>query len=212
MPTTAADDLPAALAAVVLAGGGGRRLGGADKPGLELAGRPLLDHVLLACPAGAEVVVVGPPRATVRTVRWTREDPPGGGPVAGLAAGLRLVTTPLVLVLAADLPRVGAVVGALVRGARDAVAEGRDGAWVVDTQGHGQPLVSCVSSERLRAAMPVAPQGHPLHRVLARLRLDPVAAPAGSVDDVDTPADLAGIRHDLGQPPGADRTEGTSHE
>ncbi|MYQ48709.1 NTP transferase domain-containing protein, partial [Streptomyces sp. SID4985] len=32
--------------AVVLAGGAARRLGGADKPGVRVGGRPLLDRVL----------------------------------------------------------------------------------------------------------------------------------------------------------------------
>ncbi|NKI41053.1 DUF6457 domain-containing protein [Streptomyces physcomitrii] len=75
--------------AVVLAGGGARRLGGADKPGLRVGGRRLLDRVLTACAAAERTVVVAAPRATVRPVRWTREEPPGSGPVAALAAGLR---------------------------------------------------------------------------------------------------------------------------
>ncbi|WP_198601894.1 NTP transferase domain-containing protein, partial [Streptomyces sp. MH60] len=35
--------------AVVLAGGAARRLGGADKPGLRVGARALLDRVLAAC-------------------------------------------------------------------------------------------------------------------------------------------------------------------
>ena len=35
--------------AVVLAGGAARRLGGADKPGVRVGGRALLDRVLTAC-------------------------------------------------------------------------------------------------------------------------------------------------------------------
>ena len=48
--------------AVVLAGGAAARLGGADKPGLDLDGRPLLAHVLDAVAAAPRRVVVGPPR------------------------------------------------------------------------------------------------------------------------------------------------------
>lgn len=186
------------LTAVVLAGGAGRRLGGAAKPGLPVGAHSLLDHVLLACPTSAEVVVVGPRRPTVRPVRWTREDPPGGGPAAGLAAGLALVTSRLVLVLASDLPRVAAAVPPLVDAARAAVASGLDGAWLVDESGRAQPLVSCVLGDPLRAAMPDDPRGCPLHAVLRALRLDEVRAPAGSVDDVDTPDALARMRQDLG--------------
>ncbi|MFJ7987675.1 DUF6457 domain-containing protein [Streptomyces sp. NPDC096351] len=75
--------------AVVLAGGAARRLGGADKPGVRVGGRPLLDRVLAACRGAERTVVVGAPRPTVRPVHWTREDPPGGGPLAALDAGVR---------------------------------------------------------------------------------------------------------------------------
>ncbi|MET9294463.1 DUF6457 domain-containing protein [Streptomyces sp. NPDC003077] len=90
--------------ALVLAGGAAKRLGGADKPALPVGGRPLLDRVLAACPDAATTVVVGPPRPTVREVVHAREDPPGGGPLAALGAGLRHTSAPVVLVLSADLP------------------------------------------------------------------------------------------------------------
>ncbi|MFF1746700.1 NTP transferase domain-containing protein, partial [Streptomyces mirabilis] len=54
--------------AVVLAGGAARRLGGADKPGLRVGGRPLLDRVLAACATAATTVVVAAPRETARPV------------------------------------------------------------------------------------------------------------------------------------------------
>ena len=188
------------LAVVVLAGGEGRRLGGPDKPSVRVGAHTLLDHVLLGCPDGASIVVVGPPRPTTRPVRWTREDPPGGGPVAGLVAGLAVVSEPLVLVLAADLPNVAAAVPGLVAAARGAVANGRDGAWAVDSTGRPQPLVSCLATAVVRRELPVRSRGAALHRVLSRLRLDPVEAPEGSVTDVDTEADLVRVRHDRPHP------------
>jgi molybdopterin-guanine dinucleotide biosynthesis protein A len=51
---------------VVLAGGAGRRLGGRHKPGITVAGRTLLDHVLDAVAAADRVVVVGPRQPTGR--------------------------------------------------------------------------------------------------------------------------------------------------
>ncbi|MEU7024604.1 DUF6457 domain-containing protein [Streptomyces sp. NPDC046203] len=77
-----------AFDAVVLAGGSARRLGGADKPGVRVGGRPLLDRVLAGCRDARRTVVVAAPRATSRPVDWAREEPPGGGPVAALDAGL----------------------------------------------------------------------------------------------------------------------------
>ncbi|MFE4697878.1 NTP transferase domain-containing protein [Streptomyces sp. NPDC056738] len=90
--------------AVVLAGGAARRLGGEDKPGVRVGGRTLLDRVLAACADAARTVVVAGPRPTARPVEWAREDPPGGGPLAALDAGLRHTTAPYVLLLSADLP------------------------------------------------------------------------------------------------------------
>ncbi|BBA98779.1 putative molybdopterin-guanine dinucleotide biosynthesis protein [Actinacidiphila reveromycinica] len=80
--------------AVVPAGGAARRLGGTDKPALTVGGRQLLDRVLAACAAAGETVVVGPRRPTARPVRWAREEPPGGGPVPALAAGLAVLAEP----------------------------------------------------------------------------------------------------------------------
>ncbi|WP_344565629.1 DUF6457 domain-containing protein [Streptomyces axinellae] len=73
---------------MVLAGGGASRLGGTDKPAVTVGGRPLLDRVLSACADASVTVVVGPRRPTCRPVAWAREDPPGGGPLTGLYAGL----------------------------------------------------------------------------------------------------------------------------
>ncbi|MFJ7968867.1 DUF6457 domain-containing protein [Streptomyces sp. NPDC096324] len=88
----------------MLAGGAARRLGGEDKPGVRVGGRTLLDRVLAACADATRTVVVAGPRPTARPVEWAREDPPGGGPLAALDAGLRHTAAPYVLVLSADLP------------------------------------------------------------------------------------------------------------
>ena len=95
------------FAAVVLAGGAARRMGGADKPAMPVAGQPMLTRVLAAVHDADPRVVVGrvPPDLPVH-VHSTNEHPPGGGPVAATAAGLALVPPEISLValLAADLP------------------------------------------------------------------------------------------------------------
>ncbi|MGV9756153.1 NTP transferase domain-containing protein, partial [Streptomyces tricolor] len=53
----AAPGAPAPYDAVVLAGGAARRLGGADKPGLRVGGRALLDRVLAACGSWSRAVM-----------------------------------------------------------------------------------------------------------------------------------------------------------
>ncbi|HEY3632454.1 MAG TPA: NTP transferase domain-containing protein [Jatrophihabitantaceae bacterium] len=100
--------------AIVLAGGTARRLGGVDKPMLDLDGTPLLTRVLTAVAAARVRVVVGPRRPLEPAVVWCREQPPGGGPVAGLAAGLPHTAAPAVVVLAADLPWIAPAVQPLL--------------------------------------------------------------------------------------------------
>ncbi|WP_345177375.1 NTP transferase domain-containing protein [Streptomyces lavendulae] len=185
--------------AIVLAGGAARRLGGADKPALPVGGRPLLDRVLTACADATATVVVGTRRPTARPVRWALEDPPGGGPVAALDAGLRATTAELVLVLSADLPfldpdTVRTLLAAASRGPGD-------GALLRDPEGRDQPLVAAYRAEPLRreVALLAAEHGHlrglPLRALTAELRLTPVTAtdPLASFD-CDTWEDLAAAR------------------
>jgi molybdopterin-guanine dinucleotide biosynthesis protein A len=97
------------LAAVVLTGGAARRMGGVDKPAVPVNGRSMRDRVLAAVATATPRIVVGPSVDLPPGVLLTREDPPGGGPVAATAAGLAALAdgaTPpeYVALLAADLP------------------------------------------------------------------------------------------------------------
>ena len=147
--------------------------------------------MLLAVADADTVVVVGPERPTVRPVAWAREDPPGGGPAAALAAGLAHVTAPAVVVLAADLPFLDAATVQALR----AAAEGADGALLVDGGGRDQVLTSAWSTDLLRAQASGDLAGAPLRALLRGLA--PVRLPAPdprAVRDVDTPADLEAAR------------------
>jgi molybdopterin-guanine dinucleotide biosynthesis protein A len=79
-------------AAVILAGGEASRLGGGGlKATRPVRGTPLLSRVLAAVDGAQRAVVVGPPELASlvpQDTLLTREEPPGGGPVAALAAGL----------------------------------------------------------------------------------------------------------------------------
>ena len=185
--------------AVVLAGGAASRLGGADKALVEIAGRPLLSHVLAAlATAGVDrPIVVGPRRELAGLeppagldARWCREDPPGGGPVAGLAAALPLLTGEIVLVLGTDLPSIGPALGPL----RDACA-GRRVAVLVDGSGRFNYVAAAWPRHVLAAALRRAPAaGRSLRSVYADLELAQVVDAGGWSTDCDTWADVAQAR------------------
>ncbi len=183
---------------MILTGGTGVRLGGADKASIEVAGRTLLEHALAATAVADEVVVVGPTVPTTRPVTWTREDPPSGGPAAGLLAGLdALAVRPgLVCVLAVDMPRFSAdtltrLVGVLLCSA-DA-----DAACLLDETDRTQWLAGVYRYDALAAARPERREdehGLSTRRMLLPLRIVGVPAVADEARDVDTWADLRDLR------------------
>jgi molybdopterin-guanine dinucleotide biosynthesis protein A len=139
-------------AAIILAGGAATRMGGRHKPSLPVAGIPILDRVLAAVRDATHRIVVGPDQTVPDDVLLTREDPPGGGPAAALAAGLTLLgshsshgevhprRSGFVAVLAGDQALLsGAAVRAL-RGAAAGAPDGVGGAVFVDGEGREQWL------------------------------------------------------------------------
>lgn len=183
--------MPSSVAAVVLAGGTGARLGGADKSAMEYAGRTLLEHALDAVAAAAEVVVVGEQVPTSRPVTFTREDPPLGGPAAGLLAGRdALASRPeLLVVLAVDMP---GVTRASIDRLR-AAAAGHDGAFLTGAGGRRQ-LAGVLRVAALDGVRPEEAHGLPLHRLLDPLDLVLVPAVGDEGRDIDTWADLRDLR------------------
>ncbi|SEK73878.1 Molybdopterin-guanine dinucleotide biosynthesis protein A [Streptacidiphilus jiangxiensis] len=181
--------------AVVLAGGAASRLGGEDKPALLVAGTSLLDRVLAACDDAEVTVVVGPERATRRAVRWVREEPPGGGPVAGLAAGMGEVAAEVTLLLAADLPFLDS---ATVRRLLEALAADPelDAAVLVDAGGRDQLLTAAYRTAPLRAALAAVPQPHGarLRAVTGGLRTVRLRDEVGAAVDCDTWEDVERAR------------------
>jgi molybdopterin-guanine dinucleotide biosynthesis protein A len=172
--------------AVVLAGGAAQRMGGIDKPGLDVAGRTLLEHALAAVTEADRVVVVGPERPTPAAVVWCQEEPPLSGPAAALAAALPHVTAPVMVLLAADQPFVDAdvvrrLLAALTSDGSVAVAGNRP-----------QWLCSAWRADALRG-LALQPGGS-LRRTLGSLDWEQVPLPEHTVLDCDTPDDLRRAR------------------
>lgn len=179
---------------VILAGGTAARMGGVDKASIELDGRTLLELAIGAFVDADEVVVVGPDTvATHRPVTTVREDPPRGGPVAGLLTGLDAMLRPplLVGVLAVDMPRVTAYT---MRRLREA-AEGHDGAFLTDAAGRRQ-LAGVLDGRRLTEVRPGLEDQHgmALHRLLAPLHLALVDPLGDEAIDIDSWADLRDLQ------------------
>jgi molybdopterin-guanine dinucleotide biosynthesis protein A len=94
------------VSVAIQAGGRSERLG-RDKALVELAGRPLISHVLeRAAPLGDEVLVTtnSPDDFAFLGLRLVADEQPGAGVLAGLQTALRAARHEVVLVLACDLP------------------------------------------------------------------------------------------------------------
>ncbi len=186
-PLSAATSRPRrSLRAIILAGGESRRLG-VDKPEQRICGRRLLDIALTAVAGADPVVVVGPPREVPPRVVVVREDPPGTGPVAALAAGLAALPSDDadVVVLAADLPHLDhSAVAALAAARGDAPV-----ALAVDDTGHPQYLIAVWDSAALTAALAAGAS-----RMRDLIPANAVLTAVGDVTDVDTSDQLAAAR------------------
>jgi molybdopterin-guanine dinucleotide biosynthesis protein A/uridine kinase len=189
------------VTAVVLAGGASQRFA-PDKLAEHVQGQPLLDRTLASLSAQvATVIIVGAARKVARPVIFTSEDPPGGGPAAGLVAGVRRALAQpndAIVTLPADAPLGGQAASTLLsRLESDPTA----GAVVgVDANGLEQPLQLGMRPEAaaafVAAAGPGGAAGVSARRLLDALRPGLVSqelAPA-ELWDIDTPDQLLAWR------------------
>ena len=129
---------------------------------------------------------------TSRPVTFTRESPPGGGPLAGLRAGVAALTgsPDLVVVLAVDMPHVTAdTVARLLR-----AADEREPAT---GPGSSTTRAGASSPGSVRPALVPAPSdahGVPMRRLMERDRTVDVVSLGHEADDIDTWADVARLR------------------
>lgn len=176
-------------AAIIVAGGAARRLGGVAKPWLEVAGRPMIDHVIAtACKHAETVVVVGePPPGWICPpgVLLTVESPRGGGPAAAVRAGMAVLPqgADAVLLLAGDAPFVAIATAALVQ------APLRAQGIAIMSGGSIQFLCSRVDRWALDRAL--ASGGDSMRSVFDHLQMETIEA---EVRDADTWEDVAKLR------------------
>ena len=181
--------------AIVMAGGDSSRMG-TDKASILLGGQTLLQSVVATMQQLFPQVIVSvrQPRAGIDLPQVCDEQP-DGGPLAGLVASLRQITTPWAFIVACDMPFVVPEVVELLAGYRS-----QHQAVVPVVHGHPQPLAafyaaSCLAP--LRASL--AAQQNSLRGVLKQLDVRYVdeaemleADPhLRSFFDLDTPQDVA---------------------
>ncbi|OLL14590.1 molybdopterin-guanine dinucleotide biosynthesis protein MobA [Actinomyces oris] len=189
---------------IVLAGGTGRRLDGVSKPDVVARGLRLLDHVLAGLErlreqglALGRVCVVAPAEVALPgDVLRALENPPLGGPVAGIAAGLELLggsdpVAGLTGILTCDAPLSWRALPSLYRALAEAGPE-LDGACARDGD-HTQYLLGLYRRRALTAA--VTPDGMPLRdtavrRALGPLHVTAIPTPHDVVRDLDTWAEV----------------------
>lgn len=189
------------VTALVLAGGSARRFG-SDKLVAPLDGGRVLDGALAAARTVAERVLLAGPARLAGDVEVIGDALPSGhrrsqhprfGPLGAIVAGLEAATTPLLAVIAGDMPR-----------ARSDVLAHLAAAWcgevavVPIADGVAQPLHAIWAVEHAAAVRAAFDTGV---RSPARVCTDLGAAfvsvdagPAGWAWDVDTTADLDALR------------------
>ena len=99
----------AEITGIVLAGGQGRRMGNVDKGFVDLAGRPLVAHVIARLAPQVATLVINANRNAERYAEFgypVVPDTVGGyaGPLAGLHAGLAAAKTAFVVTSPCDSP------------------------------------------------------------------------------------------------------------
>ena len=204
MSTADAAEVTEVADVVVLAGGTGARLDGVSKPDVVARGLRLLDHVLAGLeqlrtqglPLGRVCVVAPAEVALPAGVLRALEDPPLGGPVAGIAAGLELLgrcvpVAGLTGILTCDAPSSWQVLPTLHRALAKAGPE-LDGVCARDGE-HTQYLLGLYRRRALATA--VAPGGAPLRdtavrRALGTLRVRAIPTTRDAVRDLDTWAEV----------------------
>ena len=178
--------------AILLTGGSARRLGGRDKPALEVGGRSIGARAAAAAATAHRLIVVGPSPVGVAADVVTREDPPGGGPVAAIHTGLSYVESTWVALLAGDLPFLTAAVLDELRRAAAAV----DVALLVDADGRDQPLCAVWRAGVLRSVLGAGESMRSLLGAVPPERVERlrIAADPPPWFDCDTEEDLARAR------------------
>lgn len=177
--------------ALILTGGTSKRFG-ADKSEALLAGRALVDHLISAIPEEISIIVVGPDRDSFSNrVQVTQESPAFSGPVAAIAAGVKLLSTELVAVFATDMPFGPLLIPQLLSSMNDDC----EAVLPLDTSGFVQPLCALYRVDALIQALSSLETviGESMRKLIANMRVVEIpinSEESGFLTDIDTQENL----------------------
>jgi len=153
------------ITAAILAGGEGRRVGGADKGLLLLAGKPLIEHVAMALREQTGTILICANRHPDRYAHFAEvisDTMPGfRGPLAGIVSAFAHCRTDWLLTVPVDAPSPPADLVPRLLAAANAV--GADAA-VVHDGGRRQPLFALYRQHLASSAAAALQADAPVHR------------------------------------------------
>ena len=195
-------DMPDAV--VILAGGTAKRLGGVSKPDYQVRDTRLIDWgfaEIARTRFSGRVVVVAPARLSVPPgVVLTLEDPPLGGPLAGLNAGVaqlgNLPDSAIVAVMPCDAPLTPRLWGSLCAQLEDCAGAAP---LADDSETRLQYLHGCYRLGVLRGLDQV--RNRSIRSGFSRLEVAAVTDLQHYCMDVDTPEDARKLAVRLEIPP-----------
>lgn len=173
------------MGVIILAGGRSTRMG-ADKAQVKVDGVRLVDQILAGLDDETPYVVVSPFDLGIPTVS---EEPPFGGPVAGIAAGAAALDTDFKAVLSVDAPASPGLLGKLKAALESSSS---DVAVVQAADGFLQPLCAVWTAAGLDAALGTLGdvRDAPAKRLIGAARSRVEVAGDGREKDYDTAAEL----------------------
>ena len=179
------------LSALILTGGKSTRFG-SNKSRAMFGERSLIEELLASFPQDIDVIVVGPTITnSSRPLKYAQEDPPGGGPVAAISAGIELVQTNFVAIIATDMPFAGQIIEFL----SEDLFFTEDALIPLDARGVRQSLCGIYKVDSLRNALGnlTAVDGQSMRNLMQHLQVKELRLPPQLeriLIDIDTPSDL----------------------
>lgn len=176
---------------LILAGGKSSRLDFVDKLDLTINNEKILDLVIQN--GINNIYVVGDKRPTKINVNWINDLVKNGGPGVGVWSGLQEINSEYVLILAGDQPFIGHYVTELCQKVVG------NGSWLVNSEGMGNPLASCVKVSALKSSLEeTGGVNVSLRQILGKMDLVPITVTDEVVQDLDTWADVAKVMRESG--------------